>query len=123
MSDQSRSTSPAIAREASNRSWSASVSAVSAASTRWSSRWAGTGGEGAKYWLQVLTEIKNRGTEDVCMVVCDGLKGLPDAVANTWQLAVVQTSLVHHGGARDRPGCHPCRGERASADRPSRSRR
>ncbi|KOU36493.1 hypothetical protein ADK54_33400 [Streptomyces sp. WM6378] len=34
--------------------------------------WAGDGGEGAKYWLQVLTEIKNRGTEDVCMVVCDG---------------------------------------------------
>jgi transposase-like protein len=39
--------------------------------------WAGTGGEGAKFWLQVLTEIKNRGTEDVCMLVCDGLKGLP----------------------------------------------
>jgi transposase-like protein len=57
--------------------------------------WAGTGGEGAKFWLQVLTEIKNRGTEDVCMVVCDGLKGLPDAVANTWQLAVVQTCVLH----------------------------
>jgi hypothetical protein len=41
--------------------------------------WVGTGGEGAKYWLQVLTEIKNRGTDDVCIVVCDGLKGLPDA--------------------------------------------
>ena len=40
--------------------------------------WAGNGGEGAKYWLQVLTEIKNRGTDDVCMVVCDGLKGLPE---------------------------------------------
>jgi transposase-like protein len=35
--------------------------------------WAGDGGEGAKYWLQVLTEIKNRGVEDVLMVVCDGL--------------------------------------------------
>ena len=45
--------------------------------------WAGTGGEGAKYWLQVLTEIKNRGTEDVCMLVCDGLKGLPDAIDAT----------------------------------------
>ena len=42
--------------------------------------WAGDGGEGAKYWLQVLTEIKNRGVEDVLMVVCDGLKDLPDAV-------------------------------------------
>ncbi|WP_205856917.1 transposase, partial [Phytoactinopolyspora endophytica] len=35
--------------------------------------WAGDGGEGAKFWLQVLTEIKNRGTHDVCIVVCDGL--------------------------------------------------
>src|SRR4051812_19310684 len=42
--------------------------------------WAGTGGEGAKYWLQVLTEIKNRGVSDVCIVVCDGLKGLGDAI-------------------------------------------
>jgi putative transposase len=57
--------------------------------------WAGTGGEGAKFWHQVLTEIKNRGTDDVCMVVCDGLKGLPDAVANTWPLAVVQTCVLH----------------------------
>lgn len=40
--------------------------------------WAGDGGEGAECWLQVLTEIKNRGVDDVCMVVCDGLKGLPD---------------------------------------------
>ena len=37
--------------------------------------WAGDGGEGAKFWLGVLTEIKNRGEEDVCIVVCDGLKG------------------------------------------------
>jgi putative transposase len=36
--------------------------------------WAGDGGEGAKFWLSVLTEIKNRGTADVCIVVCDGLK-------------------------------------------------
>jgi hypothetical protein len=41
--------------------------------------WAGEhgDGEGAKFWLRVLTEIKNRGTRDVLMVVCDGLKGLP----------------------------------------------
>jgi putative transposase len=57
--------------------------------------WAGTGGEGAKFWLQVLTEFKNRGTEDVCMVVCDGLKGLPDAIDATWPLAVVQTCVLH----------------------------
>ena len=57
--------------------------------------WIGTGGEGAKFWLQVLTEIKNRGTEDVCIVVCDGLKGLPDAIDATWPLAIVQTCVLH----------------------------
>jgi putative transposase len=37
--------------------------------------WAGDGAEGAKYWLAVLTELKNRGVADVCIIVCDGLKG------------------------------------------------
>ena len=37
--------------------------------------WAGGGGEGAKFWLQVLTELKNRGVQDVCIAVCDGLQG------------------------------------------------
>jgi transposase-like protein len=54
--------------------------------------WAGDGGEGAKFWLQVLTEIKNRGVQDVFMLVCDGLKGLPDSVAAVWPLTIVQTS-------------------------------
>ncbi len=44
--------------------------------------WAGDGGEGAKYWLHVLTELKNRGVADVLMVVCDGLTGLPDAIGD-----------------------------------------
>ncbi|MGG7655503.1 IS256 family transposase [Kocuria rosea] len=57
--------------------------------------WAGDGGEGAKYWLQVLTEIKNRGVEDVLMLVCDGLKGLPDSVATVWPATIVQTCVVH----------------------------
>ncbi len=57
--------------------------------------WIGTGGEGAKYWLQVLTEIKNRGVEDACIVVCDGLKGLPESIEATWPLAVVQTCVLH----------------------------
>ena len=43
--------------------------------------WAGAGGEGAKHWLHVLTELKNRGVHDVPMVVSDGLTGLPDAIA------------------------------------------
>jgi transposase-like protein len=57
--------------------------------------WIGTGGEGAKYWLQVLTEIKNRGVDDVCIVVCDGLKGLPESIEATWPLAIVQTCVLH----------------------------
>jgi putative transposase len=57
--------------------------------------WVGTGGEGAKYWLGVLTEIKNRGVDDVCIVVCDGLKGLPDAIEATWSRAIVQTCVLH----------------------------
>ncbi|WVT82608.1 IS256 family transposase [Pengzhenrongella phosphoraccumulans] len=57
--------------------------------------WAGDGGEGAKFWLAVLTEIKNRGVNDVCIVVCDGLKGLPDAITTTWELALVQTCVIH----------------------------
>jgi putative transposase len=57
--------------------------------------WAGDGGEGAKFWLSVLTEIKNRGVDDVCIVVCDGLKGLPDAIGTTWPLAVTQTCVLH----------------------------
>jgi len=44
--------------------------------------WAGTGGEGAKFWMSVLTDLRNRGVRDVFFVVCDGLKGLPEVVAN-----------------------------------------
>ena len=57
--------------------------------------WAGDGGEGAKFWLAVLTEIKNRGAGDVCIVVCDGLKGLPEAVNTVWDRAVIQTCVIH----------------------------
>ncbi len=57
--------------------------------------WAGDGGEGAKFWLRVLTEIRNRGAGYVCMVVCDGLKGLPDAIGEVWPKAVVQTCVIH----------------------------
>jgi len=57
--------------------------------------WAGDGGEGAKYWLHVLTEMKNRGVGDVCLVVCDGLVGLPEAVGAVWPQAVVQNCVVH----------------------------
>ncbi|WP_372508823.1 IS256 family transposase, partial [Amycolatopsis iheyensis] len=57
--------------------------------------WAGDGGEGAKYWLHVLTELKNRGVADVLMVVCDGLTGLPDAITAVWSQTITQTCIVH----------------------------
>jgi putative transposase len=57
--------------------------------------WVGDGSEGAKYWHQVLSEILNRGTADVCIVVCDGLRGLPEAIAGVWPQAIVQTCVLH----------------------------
>ena len=58
--------------------------------------WAGTGGEGAKFWMAVLTDIRNRGVRDVFFVVCDGLKGLPEVVGNVWPLTIVQTCIIHY---------------------------
>lgn len=58
--------------------------------------WAGDGdGESAKFWLAVLTELKNRGVKDVFFVVCDGLKGLPDSVNAAFPRALVQTCIIH----------------------------
>jgi putative transposase len=68
--------------------------------------WSGTGGEGAKFWLSVLTDLKNRGVRDVFFVVCDGLKGLPEVVGNAWPEAIVQTSSVHTSCWRDGPAGH-----------------
>jgi putative transposase len=59
--------------------------------------WAGTAGsgEGAKFWMAVLTDLRNRGLRDVFFVVCDGLKGLPDVVTNVWPQTIVQTCIIH----------------------------
>jgi putative transposase len=57
--------------------------------------WAGTGGEGAKFWMSVLTDLRNRGVKDTFFVVCDGLKGLPEVVGNVWPLSTVQTCIIH----------------------------
>jgi putative transposase len=57
--------------------------------------WAGTGGEGAKFWMSVLTDLRNRGIKDTFFVVCDGLKGLPEVVSNVWPQAIVQTCIIH----------------------------
>jgi putative transposase len=60
--------------------------------------WAGEhgDGEGAKFWMRVLSEIKNRGAQDCLIVVCDGLKGLPEAVTTVWPQTIVQTCIVHY---------------------------
>jgi transposase-like protein len=58
--------------------------------------WLGpTGGEGAKQWMTMLTELKNRGVADALIVCCDGLRGLPEAIRVTWPEATVQTCVVH----------------------------
>lgn len=51
--------------------------------------------EGAKFWLQVLTELKNRGVQDILIAVVDGLKGFPDAINAVFPKTEVQTCIVH----------------------------
>ncbi|OLT21187.1 IS256 family transposase [Ornithinimicrobium sp. CNJ-824] len=58
--------------------------------------WAGQGGgESAKFWMNVLADLKNRGVRDVFFVVCDGLKGLPDSVNAVFPAAIVQACVIH----------------------------
>jgi putative transposase len=51
--------------------------------------------EGAKFWLSVLTELKQRGVRDILVLCADGLKGLPEAVEATFPEAIFQTCIVH----------------------------
>lgn len=51
--------------------------------------------EGAKYWLSVLTELKNRGLQDVLICCCDGLTGFPDAIEAVYPKAKIQLCIVH----------------------------
>jgi putative transposase len=51
--------------------------------------------EGAKFWLYVLTELRNRGLLDIFILCADGLKGLPEAVETTFPEAIFQTCIVH----------------------------
>jgi putative transposase len=51
--------------------------------------------EGAKFWLRVMTELRNRGTQDILIAVVDGLKGFPEAITSVFPRAVVQTCIVH----------------------------
>jgi putative transposase len=58
--------------------------------------WVGQGGEGAKFWMSVPTDLKDRGIRDVFFVVCDGLKSPPEVAGNAWPQAIVQTGALHH---------------------------
>lgn len=51
--------------------------------------------EGAKFWLKVISELKNRGVQDILIACCDGLKGFPQAIEAVFPRAVVQTCIVH----------------------------
>jgi putative transposase len=51
--------------------------------------------EDSKFWLNVLTQLKNRGLRDALIVCCDGLTGLPDAINTVWEKAQVQTCVTH----------------------------
>ena len=51
--------------------------------------------EGAKFWLRVMNELKNRGVEDVLIAIVDGLKGFPEAITAVFPQAQVQTCIVH----------------------------
>lgn len=51
--------------------------------------------EGAKFWLRVMNELKNRGVDDIMLAVVDGLKGFPDAITAVFPEATVQTCIVH----------------------------
>jgi putative transposase len=51
--------------------------------------------EGAKFWLRVMTELRNRGVSDVLIAVVDGLKGFPEAISSVFPQTLVQTCIVH----------------------------
>jgi putative transposase len=51
--------------------------------------------EGAKFWLKILTELKNRGVEDIFIACIDGLKGFPEAIASVFPKTKVQLCIVH----------------------------
>src|SRR5204863_1153332 len=51
--------------------------------------------EGAKFWLQVITELKNRGVTDIFIACVDGLKGFPEAIESVFPQTDVQLCIVH----------------------------
>jgi putative transposase len=57
--------------------------------------WVSEGGEGARFWLGILTELKSRGVEDILIACVDGLRGFPDAIATVYPRTQIQLCLVH----------------------------
>src|SRR3954452_10375662 len=51
--------------------------------------------EGSKFWLQILTEIRNRGVQDILVACVDGLKGFPEAIVTAYPKTEVQLCIVH----------------------------
>ncbi|QDX31212.1 transposase [Dickeya poaceiphila] len=51
--------------------------------------------EGAKFWLNVLTELKNRGLQDILIACVDGLKGFPDAINSVYPQTHIQLCIIH----------------------------
>jgi len=74
--------------------------------------------EGAKFWLHVLTQLKHRGLRDALIVCCDGLTGLPDAIAAVWPQAITQTCVVHLIRSATRYVAHTDRKKVAAALKP-----
>jgi transposase-like protein len=63
-------------------------------------------GEGAKFWLAVLTQLRNRGLRDILICCCDGLSGLPEAITTAFPDTIVQTCVVHYPGGFNRSWRH-----------------
>ncbi len=82
--------------------------------------------EGAKFWLKVMNELRNRGVEDVLIAVVDGLKGFPEAITAAFPEASVQTCIVHLNPAQPellRLEGLPSRRRRPQTHLPGRERR
>ncbi len=79
--------------------------------------------EGARFWAQVLTELRNRGVKDVLIACCDGLSGLPEAITGVWSSTVPQTSSVQlEGGGIVSPVTDTAPGRTCANVIPARSR-
>lgn len=57
--------------------------------------WVGGEGEGAKFWLSILSELQNRGVQDILIASVDGLKGFPEAIAAVYPRTQVQLCVIH----------------------------